>query len=253
MFNRRGQFCGMCMEGYGYPVYSHFFSCLKCNATDFKYNLLKYLTVAFIPLTVFYGMVIVLKVRATSAPMVSFVLISQLLSTPYLPRFLTMSYNRPPLSLKVLISFFGIWNLDFFRSLYTPFCIHPDMTALQVLALDYLVGVYPLLLIILTYFAVLLHDRYPLIIKLWSPVNRLCMCIRKEWNIHGSLIQAFASFLVLSYVKILNISFDLLTPMFGYRVNGTQVAHGFLYFGKEHFPYGVLAAIMLIKYLTSFQ
>lgn len=125
------------------------------------------------------------------------------------------------------------------------------MTALQVLALDYLVGVYPLLLIALTYFAVMLHDRYSLIVKIWGPVNRLCRCIRKQWDIRGSLVQAFATFLVLSYVKILNVSFDLLTPMNGYRVNGTHIAHGFLYyagdvlyFGKEHFPYGVLAAVM---------
>ena len=35
------------------------------------------------------------------------------------------------------LSFLGIWNLDFFRLLYRPFCLHPNSSTLQVLSLDY--------------------------------------------------------------------------------------------------------------------
>lgn len=204
---------------YGPPVYSYSFTCVQCNATHFKPNLFKYMTFAFVPLTVFYGAVITFKIRATSAPMVGFVLTCQLLSTP---RLVSQSHSKPSLALKMFIA------LDILRSLYTPFCIHPNMTTLQVLALDYLVGVYPLLLIVLIYFAVILHDRYPLMIKLWAPVNTLCLCIRKQWDIRGSLIQAFATFLVLSYIKILNVSFDLLTPVSLFRMDGKMLNQTYL-------------------------
>ena len=56
------------------------------------------------------------------------------------------------------------------------------MSTLHVLSLDYLVGVYPLFLIFLTYIAVMLHDRYPIVVKMWRPAYRVFMCIRREWD-----------------------------------------------------------------------
>ena len=56
-----------------------------------------------------------------------------------------------------LLSLFGVWSLDFFRFVYTPFCIHPGMTTVQALSLDYLIAVYPLLLLLLAYVMVQLH------------------------------------------------------------------------------------------------
>ena len=99
---------------------------------------------------------------------------------------------------KLIFHYVSLWNLDFFCLVYTPFCLHPKLNNMQVLALDYLIAVYPMLLIFLTHIAVTLHDRYPLIVTLWRPMQRVLTCIRKEWNIRGSLVQAFATFLVLS-------------------------------------------------------
>ena len=31
-FNRRGQLCGECADGYGFPVYSYSMSCVNCSA-----------------------------------------------------------------------------------------------------------------------------------------------------------------------------------------------------------------------------
>ena len=54
---------------------------------------------------------------------------------------------------------YGVWNLDFFRSLYKPFCIHPSLTMLQVMALDYIIAAYPLVLIFMMYAMVEMYDR----------------------------------------------------------------------------------------------
>ena len=100
----------------------------------------------------------------------------------------------------------------------------------------------------------MLHDRYPLVVRLWRPVNKLYMCIRREWDIRGSLVQAFATFLVLSYVKILNVSFDLLTPQALFRKNGSKISYYLYYAGevpyfqKEHLPFSALAVFMLITF-----
>ena len=245
--HRTGQLCGSCMKDYGPPIYSYTIKCVKCPKSKFNVNLLKYIIVAFLPLTVFYFIIVVVKLSVTSSSMVVFVLVNQLTTMPSQIRVIVTPGSTPG---RILIILASIWNLDFFRSLYTPFCI-PSVTPLQVLAFDYIVGVYPLLLIYLTYIAVVLHDRYLIIAKLWRPANMLFTFIKREWNIRGSLVQAFASFLVLSYVKILNVSFDLLTPAYLQNVDGEFLKQAYVYyngelpyFGKEHLPYGILAIIM---------
>ena len=250
--NRMGQLCGRCIEGHGLPVYSYAISCVNCSAVNLKHNLLKYIAISFLPLTATYLVVVMFKVSVTSGRMVGYVLICQLSTIPTLTRIVARPETTTSLFGLFLIAFFSVWNLDFFRSLYTPFCIHPQMSTLHVLSLDYLVGVYPLVLIFLTYIAVILHDRYPIVVKMWSPAYRAFMCIRREWNIRGSLIQAFATFLVLSYIKILNVSFDLLLPVRLKTIDGKTVDQIYLYnnadityFGKQHRPYGILAVIML--------
>ena len=58
--------------------------------------------------------------------------------------------------------------------------------------------------------------------------------------------------MVLSYVKILNVSFSLLIPVNVKNVSGEAVNVTYLasdaelvYFGREHLPYGILAIVML--------
>ena len=146
----------------------------------------------------------------------------------------------------------------FFRNFYQPFCLHPDMSILQTISLDYAVAVYPLMLISITYCLVRLHDRYIVFSRLWFPVYRCCSTFRRKWNIRESLVNAFATFLILSYVKIMNVSFDLLTynaslhDEHGHHsglaylfINGSMIP-----FSKEHTPYAILA--IMISFIFNF-
>lgn len=244
--NREGQLCSSCKEGYGLSVYSYSIVCVNCSSSNLMQNISKFIAFTFIPLTVFYLIVIIFKISVTSGNMIAYVLACQLVTVPALLRVITKDHN------KFLMSWFTIWNLDVFRSLYSPFCIHPKMTALHVLALDYLVGVYPIFLIFITYFLVILHDRYPIVVKLWRPGYRFFAFLRREWDIRGSLVQTFASFLILSYVKILYISFDVLTPVklknsYGQGLDKTYlfINADMEFFGSQHLPYAILAIVML--------
>ena len=254
-FNRRGQLCSRCLPNYALPVYSYrSLNCTQCERSEFVHNLFKYMCVAFLPLTMFYLVVITFKISITSGNLTGYILICQLFTSPTMVRQFVGKKGNQHFNSYFTLSLFLIWNLDFFRPLYSPFCIHPDMSTLQVLALDYLVGVYPLLLILLTYIAVLLHDRYSIVVRVCRPLYTVLRCVRREWHIRGSLIQAFATFFLLSYVKILNVSFDLLFPVQlkdvkgkvfkdqMYLYNDAEV----VYFGSEHLPYGILALVMLL-------
>ena len=75
-----------------------------------------------------------------------------------------------------------------------------------------------------------------------------------QWNIHNSLVDAFATFLLLSYVKFLSVSFDILTPTtlwdkWGRHVGTVLYYDGSVnYFGTDHLPYAVLAMTVLLVF-----
>ena len=93
--------------------------------------------------------------------------------------------------------------------MYTPFCLQPHTSTLQVIALDYVIAVYPLLLTVLSYLLVTFYDcNVKIIVWLWKPFVPLFIRFRRQWNIRSSLVDAFATFLLLSYVKILSVSVD---------------------------------------------
>ena len=154
--------------------------------------------------------------------------------------------------MKVTSTIYGIWNLDFFRMVYSPFCLHPNMSVFQVLSLDYVLAVYPLCLVGLTYLFVKLHDKFKAVQLLWKPMAFFFTRLNHQWKASNSLIEAFGTFFLLSYVKIINTSFEILTPVQLYNVSGQVVGlysyyNGSLkYFGRDHLPYAVLAILMFV-------
>ena len=258
-FKREGQVCGACIHGYAPPIYSYSLSCVSCSTSNWG----KYTAVSLLPLTAFFVFVVTFRIRATSPTLHGFILFSQLITCSSNMRNLEITL---PLKKKVspvqrhlvqaLVSFCGVWNLDFFRLVYTPFCLHPQATNLQVLALDYLPAVYPLLLIGLSYLLVLLYDHnVRAVVCLCKPFVTLLVRFRRQWNIRSSLVDAFATFLLLSYVKILSVSVDLLLPVPLYGQNDQQQHQFYLfnqgnvaYFSSQHLPYACLAIFFLFTF-----
>ena len=87
---------------------------------------------------------------------------------------------------------------------------------------------------------------------LFKPVVWLSTHLNHQWSASNSLIEAFATFILLSYVKVINTSFDILIPTKLYNVSGQVVGlyvyyNGSMeYFGHDHLPgpYAVLAIFM---------
>ena len=204
-WNRVGQLCGKCKQGFVPRAYSYDWRCVRCSYDEYSVvNLVKYCVIAFLPLTIFFIVLVTLRISATSPSMNAFILVCQILSSPLQIRlFLTtissdVGNHVAVKAFEVIASLLGFWNLDFFRALYSPFCLHPNMSTLQVLALDYIIAAYPLLLIVITYFLVELHDRNcRIIVWLWKPFRRCFIRIGRMF-VRTSLVEAFASFLLLS-------------------------------------------------------
>ena len=108
-------------------------------------------------------------------------------------------------------------------------------------------AVYPLILILITYSFVKLHDRYTLVVWFCKPLHICFHKFRKEWDIKTSLVASFATFYLLSYVKIVNVTADILKPTYFYNMEEVKSERNFyynasiLYFGEEHLPFALFA------------
>ena len=251
-FKRTGRLCGSCEEGFQLSAYSYDMKCVQCSKSVFI-NWMIYVCVAFLPLTGFFIFVLVFRISATSPKWDGYILLAQYISAPSNVRIFLLALENKPIILLYLAKFFmtlyGVWNLDFFRTLYPPICL--DIDPFQVLVLDYMVAVYPLVLVILAYMCIHLHARgCKLLIFLCLPFRKCYVRIQNKVDIKASIIDVFASFLVLSYVKFLALTFDLLTPIKVYNVKGESLGYyvfydaNLKYFGSEHLPYAILALVI---------
>ena len=261
--HRTGTLCGNCQDGY-YPLaYSYDMTCVQCP--NGKSNWWKFVLAAFLPLTIFCIIILSFKINVVSSRFQGFLFYSQLVSVPALIRalFLLANYDKKSdrkaahITVQSLGALYGIWNLDFFRSAKLGICLGTD--SLQTLALDFIVGVYPLLLLVMYYFLIELYDRNfrPLVI-FWKPFRRFFGLFRENWDLRTSIIDAFATTLLLTNIKLQSVSFDLLTPVKVYHLydtgNWTYSYRLFYdatvpYFGSRHLPYAITA--VLVSMLTT--
>ena len=211
---RSGTLCGEC-EGDYYPLaYSYNLTCVSCPHGHI--NWLKVMLALLIPLTIFCFIVVAFKINVLSSHLHGFVFYSQAISHPVVGRVI---FNGPYIQqrgysivIKLMMSFYSVWNLDIFRPFSPGICL--PVKARDILWLDLAVGAYPLIVIAATYCIIQLYNNnVSIVVCIWNVVKRL---FTKSWSISSSLIDAFAAFLILSSVKILSSSMDLLaaTPVY---------------------------------------
>ena len=258
-WSRTGALCGRCLPDHYTLAYSFNLTCIHCPHSG--WNWLRYTIAAYLPLTLFYVMILFLKINVTSSYLLAVVVYCQSLSTPAFSRLImsVIVYNTNLsyiTACKIFLSIYGIWNLDFFRPFYSDICL--GMGSLPTLALDYAIAVYPLLLMVITYLLIVLYDRnYRVITAMWRPFRVLFSYYSRNWNIRTSVIDSFATFFLLSNVKFLSVSFDLLVPTRVYELHqdhynyslGLYYAADIEYFGSDHLPYGILAIIMCLFFV----
>ena len=256
-YNRCGRLCAECMEGYHQPVYSYDMKCLECSISN--YNVILYILLAFGPLTVFLVFMLTCKVNVAAPPLSALIQLMQLLSSPISLRAIfaaggaDLHHKIWMPAVKFLATIYGVWNLDFFRTVIPPICL--DISTLQALSLDYIIAVYPLTLTVAIYILIELHARnVRVIVWLWRPLHKHIFLCRRQWNIKSSIAGTFASFILLSYMKFATVSFDLLFPVRVYNMDGEVRMYLYYdatigYFSPAHLPYAFLAILVSIIFL----
>ena len=260
--NRIGLLCSQCQKGLGPAVLTYRRQCVKC--LDKRYGWLVYITATLVPTTILCFLVMIFQFHVTSPEMNCFVFLCQFItcvSTLTNPYVYVQHYTNLTtiqfLGLTIL-SFYGIWNLDFFRYFIPPFCISSDMTTLHTLALEYVVAIYPLALIVVIYLCIEMYDRgVRVVVCVWRPFRMCFARFRRKWNPKGSVINTFAAFLLLSYSKLLTVSYSLLDANYLFNNRGERVGPVVLYydasieyFSREHLPFVLLAICVLLVFVV---
>ena len=245
-FHREGQLCGACEEDHTPQIYMFDFHCKRCSKSENDWMSLLVLT--FVPITLFYIFAVLFKFNANSPNIHAYVLAAQLIYSPQVIRFYSVQYHKSIIG-KVFIFTYGIWNFDFLSVFNTSFCI--QLTTLQTLAFGYVTPCYALLVMMLTYIAIELHSKGCKIMLLISSTFQKCThCLKMNYNGKSSIISVFATFLLLSYNRLLSTHIDLLLYVEPFDHTGTKIGK-FLYydptveyFGREHYLYGILAILI---------
>ena len=202
--HRTGTLCGQCLDGYYPAVYSYNFDCVHCSDKHLKTNWGIYVAFAYLPLTIFIIFLFLFRVSVVSPKLNAVIFITQTVVSPLNAHIVLMAAIHNPLVnviAKVLLTIFGIWNFEFFRDLLPGICL--NINTLEVLALDYLVAVYSMLLMVIAYSLVELHGHgFRLVLYMWRPFHYFFARFRREWDLRTSIIDA----------KLFSVSFHLLMP-----------------------------------------
>ena len=169
-----------------------------------------YLFLELTPLTVFFIIVIIFNIRATSPPFTTYILYCQFFTNLFNFNVLFHVYIFRlvhPAIYKSVFTIIDVWSLDFFRHIIPPFCVDERLTNIHVSLIELLPPLYLLLLILLTYMCIELHARnFYVVVKLWKPFNR---CVAKVRRLYDPKASIFNAFIILSCSNILFICYNL--------------------------------------------
>ena len=255
--SRRGFLCGDCIEGYGYAPNSHNKECAECNAT---YAVVTLLFFGILPMTICFVLIIVFRLNFPSGFLFPYIVFCQCYISAvktYTGLFYTMGSSMGPfgqfnLKLSVLLSglsqyFVGVYYIA------KPTCLHYSLSKLQVLCLDYIFCLYPLLLIFLSCFLIELHARNFTLLTCFSKFfNKYTSFMQGNWSFSDSIIHAYATFYFLSFFHLIFLSYSVLYDFNVYDVNGASIKtllvydHSIEWFSTRHLPYAIPAIFLLV-------
>ena len=252
--NRSGVLCGECISDNGPVINSPFYYCAYC--LDVKsYSWALFILTELFPIAILFFILVLFNISLTSGPANAFIFFAQAI-TSYL--FLYTSY-RPDFKLlqDIYVVLYDISNLNFFDPISVfHYCIWPEMKSIDLIALEYIAAVFPLVLILLLYSVIWLYNRgISPIVCMCRPVHYCLARLRSRWNLQRSMADAFAAFLLLSYTKFTIISFRLLHPTYLYDDSGHTVETRLHWDGtimvcsSEHAPYIALAVFVLVVFI----
>ena len=264
-YNRTGYLCQYCENNdtQGIDIFSSTFKCVSC---DHSYvNWIKGVAAVIGPQTLFFGFVLIFHVGITAPTMTGYIFFSHVVAMP-LEILLVQSAWKLDAGQRnasdhsylssILMNPYRIWSFDYPEILQLQVCLHRSMRIMHAIAFRYLHALYPTLLLAVALLFIELHARNcKPVVYLWKPLCIMCVRFRRKWVVKTSIIDAFATVILLSYSKIVNTSLYLLT-----KNNVIDVKTGLLnetrldfdtsvvYLKEQHIIFAAVAIVILMTF-----
>ncbi len=226
--NRQGLLCSLCKEGYGVAVNRYNHICVSCRDHE-RYDWALFLLLELGPLTAVCAVIILFRISLASPYVNSFVFFSQIVSVVYYHNPYSFYFGVEIVNIKLtypILSFYGLFNLDFFASFLPGICLHQGLNSLHILVINYVKALYPMFIITLCYFLIKLYDRnIRLLHFLWKPFEMCLKTFHKNQVPTTSIIDSFTTLIILSYTKFLYVSFPLVKLISVYKTNETSAEY----------------------------
>ncbi|XP_019858508.1 PREDICTED: uncharacterized protein LOC109586744 [Amphimedon queenslandica] len=261
--NRNGTLCAKCKSNYCTAVNSLKYKCIDIGSHKhyYSYTWIFYLLFEYVPITLLMIVVIIFNVSVTSGPANAFIFFSQIISSTFSVdadgqiNYETITHHAPGIK-QAYIFLYGIWNLDFLNAIDYDgwlFCLSPKFGALQIMTLKYIAAAYPLVIIVLIVFLVWLYNKnYRFVVCLFRPIHWCTARCMRYLNIDRSLMDALATFLILSYVKFAVTACYILYPnplVYDAAKHPKYVAYldGNVDYGShDHIPYLLISVVAVL-------
>ena len=213
-----GHMCQNCTSGIPINMLN---TCDQC--TDYLLSILIFIGIEILPMTIMVLLIIVLNIQLTNGSINGLVLYSQMALVLF-PEFIYTT-GRTIFGVDCYFnSMYFLWllalipriifNLDFTPLLYNsiPLCITPNMSPLGAISFWYVIGFYPLFLLLLIYVWIVLYDKgFRCVVCITRPFHR---CMARFWSMTGiepSLTHSIASIYILCYTQLAVVSFKILS------------------------------------------
>ena len=246
-YNRKGLLCGDCTDGYGPALYSLDRKCVDCSKFSTGVAVCLFLLIECVPVLLFFFCVTLFRINFTSGPMLGYVIFCQVISygIESLP---AQAYNMINSTSSLILILIEFWNMNFVKSFIPPFCISDKLTGLQVIFLNSITTVYPLLIVIASLFLIHLHSSgNRVIVVLYKPLTVFHKLTKTKEITSDGLIHTFASFLFLSSTKTFFLFLTVAEHVPVFYTNGSiykEVLYAdssVEYFSREYFTFLSLA------------
>ena len=255
--NRRGLLCGECIDGFGPSATWSEMKCSNCTTALARYGVVIFLLSELLPVSILYFIILIFQVNLTSAPMITFILYSNVV-------FMSINYNmyysgNLKIFFDILLTFHGVFNLDFFRYAIPPFCLSSKLKIIHIFYLQYISAIFPFILVGFTWVSVELHScNCKVVVWIWRMLNKLLF---EHINVNlnntkKSVIDTFATFFLLSFAKITFLVLMPLYPVEAFAINTTTLTSSTFYlsaldpsvklFSKHNIPYVAVSILLFL-------
>ena len=206
--------------------------CINCK--NWPDSLFLFFVLEILPITIMVLLMIAFNIQLTNGSINGFVFYSQIVV--FIMHESLIKYHSDFVHVNTSYIFMYVipyvFSLDYTFFLDDPLCITPNMSPLEAVSFWYVIGFYPLLLLLLIYVWIVLYDKgFRCVVCITRPFHR---CMARFWSMTGiepSLIHSVASIYILCFTQLVATSFKVLSAV---KVDGSTF---FLYDTKQKYFY----------------